>query len=250
MHYHLDQRRILVLPGNAEQTLDFAVKDWVDTAKAAIADHGFFAVALSGGSTPKKIFKELSSKHQNTLDWSKVYLFWSDERAVLPSDKDSNFHMAMIEGGLTALPIDAKNIFRMVAEKDIEANASDYERIIKKTLGKRNFDLIMLGMGDDGHTASLFPGTRGVDVKDRLVTSNYITQKKTWRMSFTYKLINSASYICIYVLGANKADILARVLYSPLDPSTYPSQNVGSEEHKATWIIDEEAAQDILANLK
>ncbi len=248
--YHLDNRRQLNLPGNADQTLAFAVSDWVETAQKSIDDHGYFAVALSGGSTPKKIFKELSTKHQKSLDWSKVYLFWSDERSVLPTDHDSNFHMAMIEGGLSALDIKPENIFRMEAEKDLEANANAYAEKIKHILKGKGFDLIMLGMGDDGHTASLFPGTEGLKVKNKLVIPNFVPQKETWRMSFTYELINSASKICLYVLGANKADILHKVLFSPLDTTTYPSQGVGSESHKATWIIDEDASQNIVAELK
>lgn len=248
--YHLDARRKLILPGNADQTLAFAVKDWLDTAKTAIADHGYFAVALSGGSTPKKIFKELSTKHIHSIDWSKVLLFWSDERSVLPTDHDSNFHMAMIEGGLSALNIEPDNIFRMEAEKDLEANANAYEQKIKHKLQGRGFDLIMLGMGDDGHTASLFPGTAGLKAKGHLVIANYITQKNSWRMSFTYELINNASYICIYVLGENKAEILHKVLFSPLDINTYPSQGVGTETHKASWIIDEDASQNIASDLK
>ena len=248
--YHLDNRRTLMLPGNAAQTLAFAVKDWIDKAKAAIDNHGYFAVALSGGSTPKKIFKELSTKHTSSIDWGKVYLFWSDERSVLPTSEESNFHMAMIEGGLSALLIKPENIFRMEAEKELEANAHAYEQKIKQKLEGRGFDLIMLGMGDDGHTASLFPRTEGVKKKGALVVPNYVPQKETWRMSFTYELINNASSICLYVLGENKAAILHKVLFSPLDINTYPSQGVGSMSHKATWIIDEDASQNILAELK
>ncbi|MCH9609927.1 MAG: 6-phosphogluconolactonase [Chlamydiales bacterium] len=248
--FHLDNRRTLVFPGNATQTVEYCVNHWVETAKQAIDDHDFFAVALSGGSTPKKIFKALSSKHQKSLDWSKVHFFWSDERSVPPNHPDSNFHMAMIEGGLCSLPIDDQKIHRMEAEKELEGNANAYGKKIKKILKDRPFDLIMLGMGDDGHTASLFPGTKGINTTDKLVIPNYVNQKETWRMSFTYSLINSAKTICLYVLGEGKADILHKVLFTKLDPNTYPSQNVGSEENHATWIIDDAASQKLLSELK
>ncbi len=249
-HIRLDIRRNLFLPGDAEATLKYAVDHWVETANNAIKDHGFFAVALSGGSTPKKIFQVLSKDYKEALDWTKVYLFWSDERAVPPSNPDSNFHMAMIEGGLTALPIPETQVFRMQAEKEIEANAHVYEQVIEKTLKGRPFDLIMLGMGDDGHTASLFPKTKGLQDEKNLVVANYVPQKNTWRMSFTYKLINQADQICLYVIGENKAEILQKVLFTPLDFTTYPSQNIGTETHHASWIIDDAASQNILVELK
>jgi len=247
--YHLDTRRLVLIPGNHEETLDYAIKHWVETAQKSIADHGFFAVALSGGSTPKQIFQGLSQNYAHALDWSKVWLFWSDERAVSPDHKDSNFRMAMIEGGLTSLPLASENIHRMEAEKEIEANSVNYQHLIERKLKGRPFDLIMLGMGDDGHTASLFPHTKGVHCHNKLVIANYVPQKDTWRMSFTFNCINHASHICLYVLGANKAETVHKVLFSPLNPDTYPSQNVGSEIHPALWILDQDASALIVQSL-
>lgn len=248
--FHLDNRRRLIFPGDADQTVTYAINHWAKTAKHAIADHGFFAVALSGGSTPKKIFKGLAEKHQDSLDWSKVWLFWSDERNVLPTDHDSNFHMAMIEAGLSSLPILEENVHRMQAEKDLEANAHAYETLIGKKLNGRPFDLIMLGMGDDGHTASLFPHTDGLKENHKLVIPNYVKQKSTWRMTFTFKLINEASQICVYVIGENKASVLKEVLFSESKPDHYPSQRLGSEAHPASWLIDEAASADIAAEMQ
>ena len=157
--FRFDERRHIALPGDHDATLAFAVANWLDIADASIADHDFFAVALSGGSTPKKIFQYLAQMPER-LDWSKVYLFWGDERSVPPNDPDSNYRMAIEESGLGKLPIPKNHIFRMKAEEDIEANARAYEQIIREKLGPHPFDLIMLGMGDDGHTASLFPPYR------------------------------------------------------------------------------------------
>lgn len=236
----IDERRKLFVPGNAQQTIQYCVNQWIDLAKRAIADHGFFAVALSGGSTPKAIYKGLVEAN-TTLDWEKVYLFWSDERSVAPDDPESNFHMALEEGGLNQLPILAPHIFRMVAEKEIEQNARNYEELIVKVLEGRPFDLIMLGMGEDGHTASLFPHTKALHEIKRLVVANHVPQKTTWRMTFTFPCINAASTICLYALGSSKANMLHRVLKGPFQPDELPSQNIGTHAHPALWIADESA---------
>ncbi|MCB1181258.1 MAG: 6-phosphogluconolactonase [Chlamydiia bacterium] len=249
--YSFDERRLLALPGNREETLKFATEHFTTLANDSIDDHGFFAVALSGGSTPKEIFKLLSSKeYRERVDWTSVYLFWSDERAVPPSDPESNYHMAMEEGGLRTLPIQKDNIFRMIAEKNIHENAESYELIIKKKLKNSPFDLVMLGVGEDGHTASLFPKTKALDIKNRRVVANYVPQKNSWRISFTYDLINEASHICLYVLGGNKAKVIHKILNSPFNPAQLPSQGIGTKEHPALWIMDDLASADIVTNSK
>lgn len=244
-----DQRRLIALPGGHDETIHFAVENWIEMANGSITDHGFFAVALSGGSTPKKIFQELA-KRPDAIDWSKVYLFWSDERSVPPSDPDSNYRMAIEEGGLGNLPIPKNQIYRMIAESDIEANAIGYEALIQGKLGAHPFDLIMLGMGDDGHTASLFPHTEALKAKEKLVVANYIPQKKTWRMTLTYPCINNARHVCLYVLGAKKAAMLERVLTSSLNYEEYPSQNIGTRSNPALWIVDLEASKNLMAHIK
>jgi len=172
-----DEKRRLVVPGDYATTLAFCVQHWLQTGSEAIRKYGGFAVALSGGSTPKAIYENLAQPHhQKSIDWSKVWLFWSDERAVPPDHPDSNFRMAM-EAGFGKLPIPHAQILRMHAEVEIEKSAKEYEETIKKTLKGRPFDLIMLGMGDDGHTASLFPYTAALKITDRLVVANEIPQK-------------------------------------------------------------------------
>lgn len=249
--YTFDERRKIALPGSEEETLAFCVDHWIKLANSAIADHGFFAVALSGGSTPKKIFQRLSSpENASKIDWSKVYLFWSDERSVPPDHPDSNYKMAMEEGNLSILSIPKDHIFRMEAEQYHEGSAEAYEKLIKEVLKGDRFDLIMLGIGEDGHTASLFPHTSALEVKGRLVVANHVPQKKSWRVTFTYELINAANNICFYVLGAGKAAIVEQVLTSPLQFYDFPSQNVGTDEHPALWIIDEAASKNILVLLQ
>ncbi|MEM8727325.1 MAG: 6-phosphogluconolactonase [Chlamydiota bacterium] len=240
-----DDRRDVASPGDRKATVAFAVEHLINCGKEAIKSHRFFAVAVSGGSTPKVIFEKLSSTdNAGALDWSRVLLFWGDERAVPPTDPESNFRLAM-DAGLKTLPIPQEHIFRMDTEGNIGANARSYEEKIKRALGPRPFDLIMLGMGSDGHTASLFPGTNALDEKTALVVANEVPQKKTRRMTLTYPCINRAKNIVLYVIGKSKASIVKKVfLEQPVPP--YPVSLIGSPSNKALWVLDLEAAKPLL----
>lgn len=241
-----DARRDIIIPGSAQETITFCAKQFIQIGQQAIQDHDFFAVALSGGSTPNAIFKELTSpQYRDQLNWSKVYCFWSDERSIPPNHPESNYHMAM-QSGLSALPIPKEHIFRMEAEKDIEENAHKYEELFFKLVPSKQFDLLMLGMGEDGHTASLFPLTHGLHTKDKFIIGNYVPQKHTWRMSATYACIHSARVICIYVIGKNKAEMAAKALLGAYDPDNLPVQRVGTPTHKAIWILDQDAASKLI----
>lgn len=232
-----DDRRLLALPGDEQTTIAYAVEHWIHAAKRAIQQRGRFAVALSGGSTPKAIYAALS--HTAEIDWTKVFLFWSDERSVPSNHPDSNYHMAHQTGLLAHVP--PSQIFRMKADGDIEKNAREYEEIIHQTLDKHLFDLVMLGVGEDGHTASLFPDTAALD-STRLVAANHIPQKDTWRMTLTFPCINNSHQTAIYALGANKELIVPKVLNSPI-VSHYPASQIGTHEHKALWILDQNASR-------
>lgn len=232
----IDSRRQLIVPGDKETTLTYATKHWVETAQSAINEKGSFDVALSGGSTPKEIFRRLATDYKERLDWTKVNLFWSDERNCSPSNPESNYHMAMEEAGLKHLPI--QHVHRMEAEGDLEEGAKKYETILPNT----PFDLIMLGMGEDGHTASLFPHTKALHEEKRRVVANHVLQKETWRMTFTYPLINQAKQIVFYVLGAGKQKPLSKVLAEKANFEELPSYKIGTPHHLATWLCDEAAA--------
>lgn len=228
----------------------FCIEHFEAIAKQSVKDHGAFYVALSGGSTPKTIFEHLTVHSQlSETEWKKIHLFWSDERAVAPTHSDSNYKMAM-DAGLAKMPIPSEHIHRMQAEDNIEANAERYEQQIKKTLQNRPFDLIMLGMGDDGHTASLFPHTEGLKAKGKLVVANYLPDKKVWRMTMTFDCINYARNIAVYVLGAQKKFMLSEIFFSEEDFDRLPAQRVGTKEHKALWIADEAAAMELIEKLK
>ena len=227
----IDPKRTIKVPGNASETVAYAAKHFIDCAKTGIHKYGSFLVALSGGSTPKAIYEKLASDYKDALDWQKVLLFWSDERAVSEFDSESNYKMAM-DAGFTKLPALP---FKMQGEGDIQAHALQYEALLRKILGDRHFDLIMLGVGEDGHTASLFPNTKGLTVKDKWVVANEVPQKKTWRMTFTYPLINSAHNTVFYAMGESKQTILKEVFSTSTHPASLVSPSL--------WILDSAAAK-------
>lgn len=222
---------MIKVPGDKKATLDFCVKHWVSMAQKSIADHDAFFVALSGGSTPKAIFNALST--HTDIEWSKVYLFWSDERNVPSNHPDSNYKMAM-DAGFSKLPV--THIYRMKTDEPPET----YENTIRQTLNGKPFDMIMLGMGDDGHTASLFPQTEALHETKKWITSNYVPKKQTYRMTMTFPCLNhNAAQVVFYVIGENKKEMLRSVLVHGAD---LPSGHVGTKEHPALWIADTDAA--------
>lgn len=229
----------LIVPGDLEATLRYAVEHFITSAQDAIQDHGYFAVALSGGSTPKAIY-ELICQPQNAeeIEWDKVHLFWSDERPVPPIHPESNYHMAM-KAGFDKMLIPPHHIHRMKAEGDIKQEAKHYDKTIRQVLGNRSFDLVMLGMGDDGHTASLFPETDALKVQGVLTTANFIPAKNSWRMTLTFDAINASSHIAVYVFGASKKPMLNQVFSTA---PHLPCQFVGTPDNPALWISDLSAA--------
>ncbi len=238
----LDEKREVAILGYKEEAIRYAAEHFIQAAKESIAERGIFNVALSGGSTPKAIFQTLTSPPYSTLvDWKKVNLFWSDERAVPPQHPESNFRMAMEAGFDKLMP--AANVFRMQGEGDIEKNAHEYEKILLKIVKDGALDYIMLGMGEDGHTASLFPKTHGLHCdEDRLVIGNFIPRLKDWRMTLTFSCINAAKQIVVYILGKSKAEMLRRIVQDPAQPDLYPLQAVGTPDNKLLIIADKEAA--------
>ncbi len=244
IHLLNSHQKLLILENRSEAVIT-AAEHFLTIAEQAIKKHAAFYVALSGGSTPKAIF-ELFRKpeYSQRIDWSRCHLFWSDERAVAPDNKESNYHMAM-EAAFSHLPIPKQHIYRMAAEENLAQHARLYESLVRDVVPHASFDLMMLGVGEDGHTASLFPHTEALHVQDRLVVENHVPQKDCWRMTMTYPCINAARHIAIYALGRDKASILAKVLQGPEKPEDYPVQRVGNHKHPALWIIDREAASDL-----
>lgn len=227
---------------NYNSFIEHATKNWIKLCNSSIKKKGNFFVALSGGSTPKKIYEEIIKQKHFILDTSKIFLFWSDERCVSKTDIESNYFNAM--SALSQLNIPEKNIFRMHAEQASELAANNYENLIKQTIPQSHFDLIMLGVGEDGHIASLFPHTNALNELHKLVTINNIPQKHIQRMTLTYLCLKKANNIYIYVTGENKSSILQEVFTN--QEIKYPVSHIISNFKKNTWFIDDQAGKKIL----
>ncbi len=215
-------------------------------AQETIARQGRFTVALSGGSTPKAMFALLAGEpYRSSIPWAHdVYLFWGDERCVSPDHADSNYRMTK-ETLLTQVPVPPQNVFRMRGETDPAQGAREYSAQLQQffqTDSWPRFDLVFLGMGADGHTASLFPGTSALHAAaDAIVVENYVEKLKTYRLTLTAATINQAQAIVFLVGGADKAATLQAVLEGPYQPDLYPSQLIQPVNGTLTWIVDKAA---------
>lgn len=218
----------------------------VAMAKETVRLNGRFTLSLAGGSTPRSLYRLLSSgKYRNKIPWDKVHLFWGDERCVQPDHPDSNYRMVK-EMLLPAIDIPSENVHRIKGELG-EAAAPDYEKTLKinfDTEGESlpRFDLILLGMGDDGHTASLFPRTEAVSDEKGWVREVFVERPKSMRISLTPPVINSAAEIMLLVSGGGKAPALKEVIEGAFDPISYPAQILRMSRGNVTWLVDEAAA--------
>ncbi|HEY7355870.1 MAG TPA: 6-phosphogluconolactonase [Ktedonobacterales bacterium] len=225
-----------------------AARRFYEAAERAIADplRGRFLVALSGGSTPRALHQALVAHYRDLIPWERVQVFWSDERCVPPDDPDSNYRMAR-ETLLEHVPLPAENIHRMPGERgDYDAAAADYEAEMRQVFGVPpdvllRFDLILLGMGPDGHTASLFPGTAALHEASRLVVANQGQKPPPQRLTFTYPLLNSARQVMFLVAGADKAEALRDVLSGQATIDERPSVGVRPADGEVIWMVDREA---------
>lgn len=221
-----------------------AARRFVAAACQSVADHGEFRVALSGGSTPRALFAALASDpFRDQAPWDRMQIFFSDERFVLPDSDQSNYHSAQ-EGLLSRVPVPERRIHR-VATVDIrpEQSAELYEEGIRRVFHVDRvtvpaFDLILLGMGPDGHTASLFPDTPALRVHDRLVVPNFVPRLDAWRITFTYPLLNAAHLVTFLVQGEDKHKALTAVLSGRSD---LPAAGVRPTHGHVVWIVDRSA---------
>jgi 6-phosphogluconolactonase len=223
-----------------------AADRFVAAARDAIADHGSFTVALSGGSTPKAMHAILAQEpRQSAIDWSKVEIYFGDERCVPPDDPESNYRMAS-ETLLSKVPIPPANVHRMRGEIDPQQAATEYGRMLKARFGDDGgLDLVLLGMGDDGHTLSLFPGTAAVSETHHRVVANYAehsTTGKSWRITMTAPFVNRAKEVIVLVAGAAKRDRLSQVLRGARDPQKMPIQLIAPKSGQMLWLADTNAA--------
>lgn len=226
-----------------EDVLNAAAEYFVNTANEAIANQEKFSVALSGGSSPKGLFELLASKYQSQINWSKLFFFFGDERYVPADHPDSNALMAK-KALFDPLKIDARQIFAIDTSLEPGACAEAYQKEIEAHFapGPPNFDLILLGLGDDAHTASLFPHTRVVNAAEAGVKEIFVQDKQVYRITFTAPLINQAHHIAFLVFGNTKAEAVHHVLQGDKDYNLYPAQLIQPANGDVMWFMDEVAA--------
>jgi 6-phosphogluconolactonase len=219
-----------------------AAREFVARAEGAINALGRFAVVLAGGSTPEASYEVLARDYPGELDWGRVHVFFGDERTVPPDHEDSNYRMAH-EALFSRVPVGS--VHRMRGELPPAEAAATYEEELRGFFGPEGvpaFDLILLGLGEDGHTASLFPETSALDVTDRWVVANPVLRLETTRLTLTVPAINAAKAVTFLVAGEDKAEALKEILEGGADPRAYPAKFVRLEGGDLTWMVDRAAA--------
>jgi 6-phosphogluconolactonase len=228
---------------------DAAAALFIECAAASIAARGVFTMALSGGSTPKAMYESLARPaNASRVEWSKVQLFWGDERCVPPDSVDSNYRMAR-ETLLDNIDIPAANVHRMEGELEPAVAAQRYEDALRKVFGDviPRFDLLLLGLGENGHIASLFPHQPVLDEQTHTVAGVWVEEVKMSRITFTLPVINAAALVLFVVAGARKAAVVHRVLESERDPVAIPAQAVSPLHGRVEWMLDAAAASKLEA---
>jgi 6-phosphogluconolactonase len=226
-----------------EELAEAAARDFAARAREAITERGRFAVALAGGSTPKATYEVLARDYADELDWSEVHVFFGDERPVPPDHKASNYRTAR-ETLLSRIRVGS--VHRIRCELPPEEAAAAYEEVLREFYGpdeRPSFDLILLGLGADGHTASLFPETSALEVTDRWVVANPVLKLDTTRITLTIAAINAAKAVTFLVSGSDKAEALKEILERDADPREYPATSIRPEKGDLTWMVDRAAAE-------
>ena len=226
-----------------------AAEHFAVRVKQAVDKRGRARIAISGGSTPKATFALLADANEpygKEIPWDKVELFWVDERTVGPDDADSNYRMTR-EQLLSKVALKPEHVHRIEGELDPEEAAAKYESVIRAAFRLEGaeaprFDVVWLGMGDDAHTASLFPDTEGIHELGRIAYANHVPQKDTWRITLTWPVINEALDVVFLIGGDDKAEPLERVLYGNYDPVTTPAQLIQPKNGSLLFLLDEKAA--------
>jgi 6-phosphogluconolactonase len=228
-----------------------AAETFLRLAADATRDFGVFTVALAGGTTPRRAYEIIAQTWRDApsgpLDWSRVHLFWGDERHVPPDHPDSNYRMAN-EALIRHVPIPPENVHPISTELADARKAAEYYQeelrgFFQIGAGELpHFDLILLGMGADGHVASLFPETEALEVEDQLVASNWVETLESWRITLTLPVLNFAANLVVLVAGGEKSDALRRAIEGPHTPPLLPAERL-RPEGTLLWLADKEAAR-------
>lgn len=238
---------------DVEELSRAAADIFVQQSADSIAERSRFLVALNGGSTPNRLFQLLATEYREKVDWSKVHVFWGDERCVSVDDPGSSYRQAR-DLLLSHVPLPGANVHRIEGELGPVEASKEYSFTLKEfaspPLEWPRFDLVYLGMGEDGHTASLFPGSP-VDVSGPTmpVTAHY-QDRPADRVTLTPAVFNSARMIVFMATGEKKADTLAQVLSDRLNPAQYPAQRIQPKDGRLIWLVDEAAASKVPEELK
>ncbi len=244
-----DRARLLVLD-DVDALAREAASEFRRLAASAVASRGRFAVALAGGSTPRRLYALLSdpsAPFQEEVPWNDVHFFWSDERCVPPDDPRSNYRMAR-EEMLDRVPVAPENVHRIEADRpDAAGAAADYERELRRVLAVPEseiprLDLALLGMGADGHTASLFPGSEALEIRDRLVAAPWVETLRARRVTLTLPIFDRAAAVVFLVAGTDKAQTLRAVWDPSAPPGAFPCQRVRPIDGELIWLVDRPAA--------
>jgi 6-phosphogluconolactonase len=240
----IPQKKIVRIAETREQLFALAAAEFITRAHAAVDQRGRFTVALSGGSTPRGLYNLLAEMKPGSIPWDKIYFFWGDERHVPPDHPESNYRMAR-EALLSKILVPARNIFRIHGEDDAARAAADYSRDLQTFFQLQagqfpRFDLILLGIGPDGHTASLFPDSAALNDNEHLVVANWVEKFKSYRITFTYPVLNHAASVIFLVSGKDKASII-QAIFENRD-ANLPVQKVQPQGGEILWLLDKAAA--------
>lgn len=242
---------LIVFPDLDELT-DAAAQHFLSVGQAAILQKGRFSVVLSGGNTPRLLYRRMTSpRFQDAMDWNDVHFFWGDERCVPPEHAESNYRMVR-ETLLDHLPIPGSNIHRVMTELPPQEAARHYENELKIFFGQDledpppKFDLVLLGMGSDGHTASLFPNTAAIHEKQHWVVAHYIEAISAWRVTLTPVILNAAHDVLFLIAGEEKAKVLCEVIKGADQPDILPAQVIQPKAGNLHWFVDEPAIWHII----
>jgi len=220
-----------------------------EKSSAAIARHGAFHIALAGGGTPKSIYQLMAEEpNKSEFPWDKTHFYFGDERCVPADHPDSNYRMAR-EALLAKVPVPEANIHPIrIDQQNVAASAAHYAQELRKLLPPKEslaaFDLVLLGIGDDGHTASLFPGTEILQENDKWVDAVYVKKFDAWRISLTYPILNAAASVFVIAAGGGKSHILHEVLCNPSGELRYPVQRI-QPDGELVWYLDTAAAASL-----
>lgn len=234
----------LRVAADAEAAARMAAREIVARAQAAVAARGSFSWVLSGGSTPRRLYELLADEPalRGAFPWERTRFFWGDERYVPPDHAESNFGMSR-EAMLSRVPVPPENLHRWRTELPPEEAAVSYERTLRETLGERlHFDLVLMGLGEDGHTASLFPGTPVLGERGRLAVEVWVEKLQAWRLTLTVPALNATRCFLFLVAGAKKAAALQAARAPEGDPDRIPARLIRPEDGELLWIADRAAA--------